>query len=193
MNILIKYKKVLTILLIIIVLFLAIFLPIYFLVIKSSSSSSQLSQLCKDTIITFLDQPPHNKINNNMIQIEINANNLKSIKGINDMIDTINNTENIKPCYVSWFNTLNDINTPHNKQHNNKQHNIKSIIIQDNFIIITFEETTLNDINPFPLHIHTLLGCASVNGSRINSCDYRNEHYPKPTFPPMTTIPPTTT
>jgi len=169
-------KKVLIIVSIIIVLFLVIFLPIYFLVIKKSSSSSSdvnshivtPSQFCKEYLVTFPDQPS-NLIQNNMIEIEI-TDNLKSISNVSKIIDIINNTTTTKPCYVSWFNTANDIST----QHNNKQHYIKTIIINNNKIIITFEETTLNGTNPFPLHIHVINDCIN----NVNSCDELKKIYP---------------
>ena len=160
-----KYKKLLTIISIIIVLFLAIFLPVFFLVIKKQSSSelNLQPQSCSNLMATFPDQTS-NLIKNNTIEIEI-TNALQTKYGM--IINIINNTTTQKPCYVSWFNTEDNSNTPHN----NKQHNIKTININNNKIIITFEETTLNDINPFPLHIHTFYNC-------INSCDYLKTIYP---------------
>ena len=119
-------------------------------------------------MITFPDQPS-NLIQNNMIEIEI-TDELKSISGMLQFINIINNTTTTKPCYVSWFNTENDINT----QHNNKQHYIKNIIINNNKIIITFEETTLNGTNPFPLHIHYYWDCIN----NVNSCDDLKKRYP---------------
>ena len=164
-------KKVLIILSIIIVLFLAIFLPIYFLVIKkassSASSSSSNPKLCSHYMITFPDQPSN--VIDNMIEIEI-TDELKSMPGMSQFINIINNTTTTKPCYVSWFNTKNNINT----QHNNKQHYIKNIIINNNKIIITFEETTLNGTNPFPLHIHYFYNCIN----NVNSCDDLKRTYP---------------
>jgi hypothetical protein len=151
-------KKVLIILSIIIVLFLAIFLPIYFLVIKKKSSNPKL---CKYYMVTFPFQTSN--VIDNMIEIEI-TDELKSMPGMSQFINIINNTTTRKPCHVSWFNTENDINT----NHNNKQHYIKNIIINNNKIIITFEETTLNDTNPFPLHIHYYYDCIN----NVNSCDY---------------------
>lgn len=164
-------KKVLIILSIIIVLFLVIFLPIYFLVIKKSSNvnshSSRSSNLCTEYMVTFPDQPSN--VIDNMIEIEI-TDELKSMPGMSQFINIINNTTTTKPCYVSWFNTENDINT----QHNNKQHYIKNIIINNNKIIITFEETTLNGTNPFPLHIHYFYDCIN----NVNSCDDLKKTYP---------------
>ena len=166
-------KKVLIILSIIIVLFLVIFLPIYFLVIKKSSSSNvnsraiRLPKLCTHYMVTFPFQTSN--VIDNMIEIEI-TNELKSITGMTRFINIINNTITTKPCYVSWFNTKNDINT----NHNNKKHYIKNIIINNNKIIITFEETTLNNTNPFPLHIHYFYDCIN----NVNSCDDLKRTYP---------------
>ena len=184
-----NYKKLLIIISIIIVLFLVIFLPVYFLVIKNQSSSQydhpknqsssqydhpSIPQLlsrtspCSNYMVTFPDQTS-NLIKNNMIEIEI-PNDLKSIESISQFIDIINNTTTKKPCYVSWFNTLNSINT----DHNNKQHYIKTININNNKIIITFEETKLDDTNPFPLHIHYYYNCID----NINSCEHLKTIYP---------------
>jgi len=174
-----NYKKLLIIISIIIVLFLVIFLPVYFLVIKNQSSSSQydhpsIPQLpsrtdpCSNYMVTFPDQTS-NLIKNNMIEIEI-PNDLKSIESISQFIYIINNNTTKPPCYVSWFNTENNINTPHN----NKQHYIKTINIINNKIIITFEETKLDDTNPFPLHIHYFYNCID----NINSCEQLKITYP---------------
>ena len=164
-------KKVLIILSIIIVLFLIIFLPIYFLVIKKSSNVNshtiRPSNLCREYMVTFPDQPSN--VIDNMIEIEI-TDELKSIPSMLEFINIINNTTTTKPCYVSWFNTKNDINT----EHNNKRHYIKNIIINNNKIIITFEETTLNGTNPFPLHIHYFYNCIN----NVNSCDDLKKRYP---------------
>jgi hypothetical protein len=175
-----NYKKLLIIISIIIVLFLVIFLPVYFLVIKkSSSSSSTLSQYdhspkpelpspCSNGMVTFPDQS-NNLIKNNMIEIEM-PNDLKSIKGMSYFLNILTNTTTTKPCYVSWFNTENNFNT----LHNNKQHYIKTININNNKIIITFEETKLDDTNPFPLHIHYFYNCID----NINSCEQLKITYP---------------
>ncbi len=180
------YKKVLTILLIIIVLFLAIFLPIYFLVIKKSSSSSSSSlpivsplvqiptitypeESCITHMITFPEQI-NNLIENNMIKIS-----LESILAKPFSTSIVNNTS-AKPCYVSWFK-VNDSNSSNGsnyiKPSNDQKHFIKTIETKDNFIVITFEETTLNGINPFPLQIYSIINCVN----NINSCDFRNQVY----------------
>lgn len=166
-------KKVLIIISIIIVLFLVIFLPIYFLVIKKKSSDINSYIIKESSCVNYMVTFPFQTSNifNNMIEIEITNELINSISSIEQFINIINNTTTTKPCYRSWFNTENDINT----NHNNKLHDIKNIIINNNKIIITFEETTLNGTNPFPLHIHYYYNCIN----NVNSCDVLKYKYPR--------------
>jgi len=193
-----KNKKVLTIILIIIILFLVIFLPVYFLVIKNQSSSAEINvpiQMpphpsepqgepgpfpCSYGLVTFSNQSD-NLIKDNMITVIIPTSRpeyLQSLFSLTDMksiYDIINNTNISKPCYVSWFNTQDNFNTNH--EANYKQHYIENIKFETNKdntkLIIKFKETTLNGINPFPLHIHNYYNCIN-----IESCKHLKTIYP---------------